>query len=393
MALCLVCLLSGMWGEGTVHAQIASDNAFEGAKWEKIIEDPIEAGAGVVQSICATEHYIICIENTGDDTNAPDVIKAYYRNDVDELGNPVERYSLARRMADTDYEHANGMAYNPNTGEIAVALYTSNDWQNRGCIYLMDANTLTFKSRVQVSDHYNILGIGYDEGNDRYVIQTNDEDGYSFKILDNQFQLVEDLGQYQGTARGDNFQDLCVSGDYIINFPLTLFMGIGEYVNMYSISRRALVSESLLDFQFEGVVQDEPEGICELEPGVFAAVVNVNYEDGRRTACVYKTMVPYDIPLDMIDGGETAKDPLEDSGQGVGNDVENDVAAVENASPVPFEIGWKLVLLIVAAVVLVMAALTYWRLQAIRRERVRKLRQARRERERIRRIMEDYAEE
>ena len=257
----------------------------------------------------------------------------------------------------------------------------------------MDANTLTFKSRVQVSDHYNILGIGYDEGNDRYVIQTNDEDGYSFKILDNQFQLVEDLGQYQGTARGDNFQDLCVSGDYIINFPLTLFMGIGDYVNMYSISRRALVSESLLDFQFEGVVQDEPEGICELEPGVFAAVVNVNYEDGRRTACVYKTIVPYDIPLDMIDGGETAKDPLEDSGQGVGNDVENDVAAVENASPVPFEIGWKLVLPIVAAVVLVMAALTYWRLQAIRRERVRKLRQARRERERIRRIMEDYAEE
>ncbi len=389
MALCIICLLSCMWGADTVHAQIASDNAFEGAKWEKIIEDPIEAGTGVVQSICATEHYIICIENTGDDTNAPDVIKAYYRNDVDEFGNPVERYSLAKRVADMDYEHANGMAYNPNTGEIAVALYTSNDWQNRGSIYLMDAGTLAFKSRVQVSDRYNILGIGYDVENDRYVIQTNEEGGYSFKVLDSQFQLVEDLGEYRGTAKGENFQDLCVSGDYIINFPLTLFMGIGDYVNMYSISRRMLVSEALLDFQFEGVVQDEPEGICELEPGVFAAVVNVNYEDGRRTACVYKTMVPYDIPLDLIDGQEVTKD--------VGNDVENgvekDVATEKNASPMPFIIGWKFILPVAAVVVFSLAALAYWRLQAIRRERMRKLKQARRERERIRRIMEDYAEE
>lgn len=385
MALCIICLLSCMWGADTVHAQIASDNAFEGAKWEKIIEDPIEAGTGVVQSICATEHYIICIENTGDDTNAPDVIKAYYRNDVDEFGNPVERYSLAKRVADMDYEHANGMAYNPNTGEIAVALYTSNDWQNRGSIYLMDAGTLAFKSRVQVSDRYNILGIGYDVENDRYVIQTNEEGGYSFKVLDSQFQLVEDLGEYRGTAKGENFQDLCVSGDYIINFPLTLFMGIGDYVNMYSISRRMLVSEALLDFQFEGVVQDEPEGICELEPGVFAVVVNVNYEDGRRTACVYKTMVPYDIPLDLIDGQEVTKD--------VGNDVENDVATEKNASPMPFIIGWKFILPVAAVVVFSLAALTYWRLQAIRRERMRKLKQARQERERIRRIMEDYAEE
>ena len=166
-------------------------------------------------------------------------------------------------------------------------------------------------------------------------------------------------------------------------------MGIGDYVNMYSISRRMLVSEALLDFQFEGVVQDEPEGICELEPGVFAAVVNVNYEDGRRTACVYKTMVPYDIPLDLIDGQEVTKD--------VGNDVENgvekDVATEKNASPMPFIIGWKFILPVAAVVVFSLAALAYWRLQAIRRERMRKLKQARRERERIRRIMEDYAEE
>ena len=53
---------------------------------------------------------------------------------------------------------------------------------------------------------------------------------------------------------------------------------------MYSISRKTLVSESQLDFQFENVVIDEPEAIAELEPG-FLAAVNVQYTDGRRTVC------------------------------------------------------------------------------------------------------------
>jgi hypothetical protein len=195
-----------------VHAEIASENAFEGAVWEKIIEEDIEAAGGNMQSICATEDYIICMENVAEDASTPDVIKAYYRNDTDEEGNPVEQYSLAKRVADTCYEHCNGMAYNPNTGEIAVALYTNYIAENRGCIYLMDAKTLEYKSKVKISDDYNILGIDYDSDQDRYVIQTDAQGGYSFKILDSQFQVVEDLGNYDGTAKGSNFQDLCVSG-------------------------------------------------------------------------------------------------------------------------------------------------------------------------------------
>lgn len=389
VALCLVCLLSCIWGVDTVHAQIASDNAFEGAKWEKIIEDPIEGAQGVVQSICATEHYIICIENTGDNTDAPDVIKAYYRNPVDEFGNPVEQYSLAKRVADMDYEHANGMAYNPNTGEILVALYTSKDEQNRGSIYVMDADTLAFKWKVPIADQYNILGIGYDKENNRYVIQTDEQDGYSFKIFSDELQMIEDLGEYQGTARGYNFQDLCVSGDYIINFPLTLFMEIGDYINMYSISRRTLVSEALLDFQFEGVVQDEPEGICELEPGVFAVVVNVNYEDGRRTACVYKTMVPYNIPLDILDYEKTDN---VDNIDNIGQEVEKEpVETIKKNWTVLSHMGVKQVLpvAVVAILALMAVAGTYWRILAIRRERARKLILARKERERIRRMMEE----
>ena len=275
-----------------VQAGIASDQAFEGVTWEKILEDDLEGAQGIVQSMCVTDEYIICMENYAEATGEPDIVKAYYRNDTDEDGNPVERYALAKRVQETDYEHANGMAYNPNTNEIAVALYTSYDPANRGCIYLMDADTLQYKSKLQIAADYNILGIDYDEENDRYVIQTDAAGGYSFKILDSSFQVIEDLGQYAGTAKGENFQDLCVSGDYIINFPLTLNMGIGDYINMYSISRKTLVSESQLDFQFENVVIDEPEAIAELEPGVFLAAVNVQYTDGRRTVCLYKTMVP-----------------------------------------------------------------------------------------------------
>lgn len=378
MALCLIALLSGICSTITAEAGIAEDDAFAGAKWEKIIEDTIEGEQGVVQSMCATEHYIVCMENTGDQTDAPDIIKAYYRNSVDENGNPVEQYSLAKRVADQNYEHSNGMAYNPKTGEIAVALYTNNDEQNRGCIYLMDAQTFAYKGKVQISDQYNILGIDYDEENDRYLIQTNVDGGYSFKILDNQFRIIEDLGEYIGTAKGDNFQDLCVSGDYIINFPLTLFLGIGDYINMYSISRRALVSDSQLDFQFEGVSYDEPEGICELEPGVFAAAVNVGYEDGRRTVCIYKTMVPYDIPMSIMK--EEEKPNVQET---KGNEKENQTGGIRL-------LHGMLIWIVVAAIVISGAVFgIYIQILHVRRERARKLRRARRERERIREMLEE----
>ena len=124
-----------------VRAGIASDQAFEGVTWEKILEDDLEGAGGIVQSMCVTDEYIICMENYAEATGEPDIVKAYYRNDTDENGDPVERYALAKRVQETDYEHANGMAYNPNTNEIAVALYTSYDPANRGCIYLMDADT------------------------------------------------------------------------------------------------------------------------------------------------------------------------------------------------------------------------------------------------------------
>lgn len=272
------------------HAEVTGDEAFEGLNWELKFEDQV---TGDVQSICATENYIITIDNVSDSPSDSDIVSAYYKNDVDENGNPVERYSLAKRVADTCWEHGNGMTYNPNTHEIYVALYTNTIPENKGCIYVMDPDTLAYKRTIKVSDDYNLLGIGYKEDTNQYVIQTNAEGRYSLKILDENFQLVEDLGEYEESGKGYNFQDLAVTGDYILNFPLTLNLGIGDYLHVYSISRKALIAAPQIDFHLENVRVDEPESLCETEPGVFLTAVNVEGADGVKKIRFYQMELPY----------------------------------------------------------------------------------------------------
>ncbi|MGB4954730.1 MAG: hypothetical protein WBO85_09160, partial [Fusicatenibacter saccharivorans] len=103
------------------QAGFASSTPFTGASWELVGEYPILGSNGAVQSVCATEDYIICIENFNDLTTEPDVVSAYYKNDTDADGNPVTQYSLAHQVRDADFAHANGMAYNPVTHEILVS--------------------------------------------------------------------------------------------------------------------------------------------------------------------------------------------------------------------------------------------------------------------------------
>lgn len=285
------------------HAEVTGDEAFALLDWEFVYDDQV---TGVVQSICTTEDYIITIENISDSPADSDIVSAYYKNDVDENGNPVQQYALAKRVADTCWEHGNGMAYNPNTHEIYVALYTNSIPENRGCLYVMDPDTLAYKRTIKVSDDYNLLGIDYKADTNQYVIQTNVEGGYSFKILDENFQIVEDLGEYASAGMGNNFQDLVVEGDYILNFPLTLNMGIGDYLHVYSMSRRALVAAPQIDFRFDNVTSDEPESLCEIEPGVYLSAVNVIETDGAKKIRFYKIELPYYLYVNVTnDAGET----------------------------------------------------------------------------------------
>lgn len=296
----------------TCHAEIAGDEAFSGLTWNQVFEEEVQTPYGVVQSICVTDHYIICMENIDDSAQGVDIVSAYYRNHVDENGNEVEPYTLAKRVQEENWEHCNGMTYNPNTHEIYVALYTNANEANRGCIFVMDPDTLKYKRTIKISDQYNILGIDYDQERQQYVIQTDASGQYSFKILNENFEVVQELGSCQGIGKGINYQDLAVCGDYIMNFPLTLGMGIGDYLQVYSISRDQIVAEPKLDFQFENIVQDEPESICETEPGVFLAAVCVVDAEGKRKFRLYETEIPYyfDVTVLNAEGQEVSKEKV-----------------------------------------------------------------------------------
>ena len=276
------------------QAGFASNTPFAGVSWEMVAEYPLLGSTGVVQSVCATEDYIICIENYNDLTTDSDVVSAYYKNDTDKDGNPVTQYSLALQVQDADYAHANGMAYNPVTHEILVSGYSSPDASNFGCIFRLDPDTLQQKERVQISDSYNILGIDYLPSTGGYLIQTDTNGGYSFKILDASFQVVDDWGTYPFDFYMENFQDLCVSGDLFFIFPLTMHLGIGNFLQTYSISQKTLLSDDAVDFGFsDDTVSNEPEGLCETNPGEFIAIVNLQKSDGTRLLRLYRTRVPY----------------------------------------------------------------------------------------------------
>lgn len=75
------------------------------------------------------------------------------KNDYDEHGNPVERYSVAKQVTEMDYEHGNGMTYNPNTNEILIVGSTPLSPENQGYVYIVDADTLKFKKKVHEADH------------------------------------------------------------------------------------------------------------------------------------------------------------------------------------------------------------------------------------------------
>ena len=371
------------------RAEIAGDDALKNLQWNQIYEE--KRHGGVVQSVCATENYIITMENMADDSEVPDIISAYYRKDIDENGNPVTPYTLAKRVQNREWEHCNGMAYNPENHEIYVALYTNTIEENRGCLYVMDPDTLDYKRTIKISDDYNILGIGYLEEKEQYVIQTNVDGGYSFKILDKDFAVVDDLGEYAYTSEGGNFQDLEVSGDYILNFPTTWGMGIGDFIHMYSISRREMVATEQLDFQFEGVTVDEPESLCELAPGVFLAVVNVEVKGQGSRICFYETLVPYNMTFTPVKNvtaprGITVKIPDEEAEISVRKDLKIP-SALESVkaklSEKEFQLPAKFMLtfVIMTLTFLLIFLSMYAYVLRIRRERKRKERERRRRRQ------------
>ncbi|MDO4804953.1 MAG: hypothetical protein Q4A32_09060 [Lachnospiraceae bacterium] len=283
-------------------AQIASEESLYDSTWNYLFEDGLTHN-GVIQSICATPDYLITIENTSEDPSQPDTVSAYYKNPFDHDGNPVEQYSLAMRNADSDWEHGNGMAYNPNTNEIYVALYSNDAGDNEGCLYVMDPDTLSFKRKIKIAEGYNILGIDYDSENDQYYTLTNAAANYSLERRDADFHLIEDLGPIDPSP-GTNFQDICVSGDYIFLSPLTFGMGIGDFMNIYSISRRLTLLSIDMNMGLEAQFV-EAEGVCMAHKGVFVCPVTVTWADGTRHVYFFETTLPWFYTIETSARGMT----------------------------------------------------------------------------------------
>ncbi len=318
-------LLFGSAAQPAYAKNASGAAAFDDLTWEKILEKSVTSTSGVVQAICATDEYIICLENSGDNSSDNDIAYAYYKNDTDAEGNPVEQYSLAFKNDSWDWEHCNGMCYNAAADEIYVALYTSNDPEARGCIYVMDPHTLDFKRSIKIADNYNILGIGYYPKKGIYMIQANEEGEYAIKILDGNFDKIADFGAGD-LGLGTNSQDMCVCGDYIMNFPLTYDQeGVGSYMNVYSVDyggeddpddypiQFRLLKEVQMELETSGNKKVEPESICEVEDGVFIVTVNIMTEKGKRRYAWYKTELQgyyYDVKTECINGTISASEEV-----------------------------------------------------------------------------------
>ena len=250
----------------TVSAALKTSE-LETVPWNMVTESSIINEKGWLQSMCATDQYIVCLVNASKKTTEPDTLIAFYRNNTDADGNPVEQYSYAFSVTETDYEHGNGMTYNPNTQEIAIAGLFTNDPSNAGAVFIVDANTLHFKRKVRVGNgSINFFGIDYVPEKDQYVLMANRIADYAFYFTDSNFEIVDKLNLHLSYSRS-SFQDFCVSGDSIISIPYMQREGYMNVLDVYSISQQKRVGSYYLTLPGHDAFEVEPEGICQLEPG------------------------------------------------------------------------------------------------------------------------------
>lgn len=265
--LCLLFSLFFFSPESISAAVKTSD--LETVLWSMVTESSIINEKGWLQSMCATDQYIVCLVNASKKGTDPDTLIAFYRNTTDADGNPVEQYSYAFSVTETDYEHGNGMTYNPNTQEIAIAGLFTNDPSDAGAIFIVDANTLQFKKKVQVGNgSINFFGIDYVPEKDQYVLMANRIADYAFYFTDSDFQIVDKLNLHLSYSRS-SFQDFCVAGDAIISIPYMQREGYMNVLDVYSISQQKRIGSYYLTLPGHDAFEVEPEGICQLEPGHF----------------------------------------------------------------------------------------------------------------------------
>lgn len=266
--ICLLILVIALVADTVdTGAKIKEVSALENPQWTMVGQTGVTTEEGWLQSMCVTDNYIVCFENASNKNNEPDTLMAFYKNDYDENGNPVQRYSLAKTVTERDYEHGNGMTYNRNTNEIIIAPAKPRKKENMGIIYKVDAATLAYKDTVQVADSsLRVAAVDYDAENGQYILLEGDkQNNYKMVFTDENFQELRSFGVI-GSEQGIVCQDFTTSGDYmlVITTPQEEFGGSSGLL-VFSKSQESQLAYYRLHMDVAG--GQEAQSIAEVSPG------------------------------------------------------------------------------------------------------------------------------
>lgn len=256
-------------------AKIKEVSALENPQWTMVGQASVTQEDGWLQSMCVTDHYIICFENTSTRKGEPDTLLAFYKNDYDENGNPVQRYSLAKTVAEMDYEHGNGMTYNRNTDEIVIAPSKPRYKRNKGVVFIVDGTTLAYKDTVMVTDGFwRVAAVEYDAENRQYILlEGDDENNYRFVFTDENFQELHSF-PIVSAEQDIVCQDFTVSGDYMLALTLPKAeLGGASGLLVYSKSQETQLAYYRVHMDQIGA--QEAESIAEISPGHILVAVGI----------------------------------------------------------------------------------------------------------------------
>lgn len=305
-------------------ADLKTSDAFRNSEWTLLTEYEIGNDTSNLQAVCSTDTYIVCLINASNDEALPDTLVAFYKGGSDAEGNAVTPYSVAMEVTEMDYEHGNGMAYNPNTREIIIAGGKNLNPANKGCVFIVDADTLKFKKKVKVSDDWNIHAIDYSANNDNYLIQKGGAGGYDFVETDLDFNITSEIDNMVEMGEANTFQDLCVCGDDIVSVPYNQNAKYNGTIQVYSRREKKLLGEYQLNLSSDSEVV-EAEAISELSPGSF--VLGCAIRNPRRIALYGATLpMAYNVWTSIDNGNITASV----EGADLGSDCKIKYEPIEN---------------------------------------------------------------
>lgn len=312
LVLALLILVTGLLQTVPVSAGIKEADVFLNSNWSYAGEStPFEDG-GWLQAICDTENYIIGVENASNTSTDADTLVAFYKNDYDENGNPVQKYGYAKHVTQMDYEHCNGMTYDPVNGRILIAGGKPLKKENKGCIFIVDSESLEYIEKVKITDEGRVSAVDYWGKTNQFVFLIGTtQTTFKFVVTDLNFNVVDEFDGLDSSA-GNTFQDFCISGDYAICIPFMKRTNKEDTLQVYSLTEQRLVGTYGLALEGEDTYV-EPESICEIGPGELL-IGSMLKDPNRVTFYTTKVAAAFSVRTNVENGTVTDSQQVLDQG-------------------------------------------------------------------------------